>query len=241
VSLADGGGRAGQGKEAATAAGGQQQQEGQQPVLRQQEIVDDDEVESAVGGCCPSECSAATPAASGASQQTAGQAGGAEGLPGEEEEDDETEPEIKLVWDSSSRRPGAAGGMPAVSADALGPAAAAAAQLKEQGNQLLKKGDCVAGGKCYTQALAGLRAAGKQGSGAAGQASEAAAGAGATAAAGAAPAAAPAAAAPGPEVQLEATLHSNRAHALLRVRRTEEVSAEGFHGSAACTRQSLCM
>ncbi|PRW57622.1 tetratricopeptide repeat 1 [Chlorella sorokiniana] len=150
-------------------------------------------------------------------------ASGAEGLldDEEEEEEEDAEPEIKLVWDSSSRRPGAASA-PAVAAEALPPGAAAAAELKERGNALLKAGDCAAAVKCYTEALAALRTASQQGGSSAGQA----AAAGAAAAGGAA-----AAAAPEPEAQLAATLHSNRAHALMQLQRFEPavVDAQRAH------------
>lgn len=198
VSLASGsvsGGTQGSG----AAAQGQQQEA--QPVLRQQEVEDDDNEPAAAGCCSAGECPAAAAA------------GSTEGLQSEEEEEEGPEPEVKLVWDSSSRRP-CAGGAPAVPAAVLSPGAAAAAELKEKGNSMLKAGDCAAAVKCYTSALAKLRASGQQGGSSAAQAAAAAVGAGEGGAAADAPPA---------EAQLAATLHSNRAHALMRLLRAEEV------------------
>lgn len=219
VSLASSGARGAE-SEQQKAAVGEQAQEGQragQPALRQQEVEDEDDDELATGGCCPGQDPSAASGCSAngsAAQLPAGAAADAEGLLYSEGEEEEAEPEIKLVWDSSSRRPGGAAA-PAVARNALSPGAAAAVELKEQGNTQLKEGDCAAAVKCYTQALAVLREASQAASRGAGQAAEGAA----------ADAPSPAAAAAaGAGAQLAATLHSNRAHALLRLRRNEEVS-----------------
>lgn len=221
VSLASSGAHGAE-SEQQKAAVGEQAQEGQragQPALRQQEVEDDDD-ELATSGCCPGQDPSAAVGCSAdgsAAQLPAGAAPEAEGLLYSEGEEEDAEPEIKLVWDSSSRRPGGGAG-PAVASDTLSPGAAAAAELKEQGNTLLRGGDCAAAVKCYTQALAVLREASQAASVAAGQAAAAAEGMAADAPSPAAAAAA------GAEAQLAATLHSNRAHALLRLRRNEEVS-----------------
>lgn len=110
------------------------------------------------------------------------------------------------MWDSSSRRPGAAA-QPAV-APAPGTAAQAALELKERGNALLKAGQCLAAVECYSEALA-LCLSGGGRAGAKAKAPPAKAGkAGAAAAA---------------DRQLLATLYSNRAHCLNKLQQYQQV------------------
>ena len=190
----------------AAAAAGQASQQ-----LRQQEVVDDEEEEA---GWALGDGTASTAAATA----------GLSGLPGqshphqpeEQEEEEEGDPSCTYVWDSSSRQPEAATALPPTATSA-GTACNAAAELKKQGNACLKAGDCEAAVRCYTQALAARSSqqqGGEQAQPGAGQQVQVAAveGAGTGAA----------------DPLLLATLHSNRAQALLKLKRHEEVSEMGW-------------
>ena len=191
-------------------------------LLRQQEV-NDDEDDAGGAGCV----------AGGATSRPVAAAGG---LPahshhnqplehdeeGVEEEDDLP---CTFVWDSSSRQRGAASAPPPTAASA-GPACTAAAALKDQGNACLKAGDCEAAVRCYSQALAACSSrqqGGEQAQQGAAQQQEEQAAAAAGAGGGARAA----------DPVLLATLHSNRAQALLKLKRHEEVGVWGVAGFPA--------
>lgn len=152
---------------APTAAGPEHLHQQQQARPRPQEIIDDEEDLGA----------AAQPAAAAALQEGAA-------------EEEDGGPEIRLVWDGSSARPGS--GVQAPLPVAAG--GSAAADLKQRGNACIKAGDWEGAVECYTLAIA---AADME--------------------------AAPAADAAADAAPLRATLHSNRAHALLKLGRNAEV------------------
>lgn len=138
----------------------------------------------------------------------------------EEEQQEEAEPALTYVWDSSSRRPGSAVQPPPAAASGTSSAAGcAAAQLKEQGNALLKAGDFSGAVQCYTDGLAAATA-GRQHRG---ERVGLQAGAGKQTAAAEVASGASAGEGPAADHTLLATLHSNRAHALLKLKRNEEV------------------
>lgn len=227
---------------------------------REQEIVDDDDEDAAAAGPAGAAESAG---AGGEHPATAAQQPGS---PRQGEAEEEPELEVRVVWDSSSRERGAAaapqarpGGASAVHGQA--------AQLKEQGNAHMKEGQLDAAVLRYSQALVACGSAMQSAEGAGGALGAAArpqrAGAAAPAAsAGAAGAGAgpPAAAAPAPaeaadDRRFQATLHSNRSHALLKLKRFKEASRArgGRHeagtevlpgvsalGQAGCTQRAAC-
>ena len=196
---------------------------GEEKALRQQEVVDDDD-----------EPAPASPAggAGAALQRSHWQAAGRQQQPGGQGEDDDDEGlACKVVWDSSPAQAGAAARVPAADTDmaAFGGAGASILQLKEQGNICLKAGDFEGAVRCYSEALSACKQSRR-----------------------AAQQAAPLQAAPQPAQQdqqgdppshqqhpaaegqreatghqLLATLHSNRAHALLRLKRNEEARGAG--------------
>ncbi|KAL4457278.1 hypothetical protein ABPG75_012143 [Micractinium tetrahymenae] len=187
---------------------------------REQEIVDDDEAEVAAGSAGP----AGAAGSGGEHPATAAQQPGSPKEQGEGEEA-EPEPEVRIVWDSSSRERGAA----AAAQPRPGSASAAhgqAAQLKEQGNAHLKAGQYEEAVLRYSQALvacgSAMQAAGDGGAQrAAPQQQQAGAGAPPAEAGRAGEGEAAAA-----DHHFQATLHSNRAHALLKLKRFKEAAAD---------------
>ncbi|KAL4421167.1 hypothetical protein ABPG77_003350 [Micractinium sp. CCAP 211/92] len=203
---------------------------------REQEIVDDDFED------VPPVSPAGTAGPAGTGNEHPATAAQQPGSPRQGEADDEEpEPEVRLVWDSSSRERGAAsaaqprpGGASVVHAQA--------AQLKEQGNAHMKSGQFAEAALRYSQALVAcstaLQASGGGSSSAQGGAAQPRPQQGGVAApplggeaAGEGPPAADAAELAAAETgaadhRFLATLHSNRAHALLKLQRFKEAAAD---------------
>lgn len=205
---------------------------------REQEIVDDDFED------VPPVSPAGTAGPAGTGNEHPATAAQQPGSPRQGEADEEEpEPEVRLVWDSSSRERGAAsaaqprpGGASVVHAQA--------ARLKEQGNAHMKSGQFAEAALRYSQALVAcstaLRASEDGSSSAQGGAAQPRPQQGAAAAppvGGEADAAELAAAEAGAaDHRFLATLHSNRAHALLKLQRFKEAS----QGQGWCFVREAC-
>ena len=162
---------------------------------------DDDEVEGLAGkvSTAGSRSTATAAPAGGTANAAAQAAGGAqvEGVHPEESEgsDDEQLLDLRMVWDSSSSD--RQRGAATEPRPAPDTASGPAAALKEQGNAHMHAGRHQAALQCYTAALAAAGVAAKPGRGGAA----------------------------GADPQFVATLYSNRAHTLLKLRRHQEVGA----------------
>ena len=203
--------------------------------LRQQEVIDDEDEEEGTG-CAGGDATSSTAAANAGLPGLPGHAHRKQ--PGEREEEEEGDPPCTFVWDSSSRQPGAATAAPPAATSA-GTACSAAAALKDQGNACLKAGDCEAAVRCYSRALAACSSqqqGGEQAQQGEGQQvhEQEAAVAGGVAGAGTGAA----------DPVLLSTLHSNRAQALLKLKRHDEVSGCGpcwLSGLHSCRAQPGCL
>lgn len=173
--------------------------------LRQQEISDDDEDEEALGSTAPVRTAAMQHAGPAAAQQQPQQQ--QQGLQKEEEKEEE-ELAWSVVWDSSSSRPGG-GTQPLAAGAAAAAGGERAAKLKEQGTACLEAGDFRGAIQCYSEAIAACKQHLVQQKRTKQQ----------QAAAGGADVLLPACAAD----HLLATLHSNRSHALLKLKYNEQV------------------
>ncbi|PSC73819.1 Small glutamine-rich tetratricopeptide [Micractinium conductrix] len=166
---------------------------------------DDDEVEGLAGkvSTAGSRSTATAAPAGGTANAAAQAAGGAqvEGVHPEESEgsDDEQLLDLRMVWDSSSSD--RQRGAATEPRPAPDTASGPAAALKEQGNAHMHAGRHQAALQCYTAALAAAGVAAKPGRGGAA----------------------------GADPQFVATLYSNRAHTLLKLRRHQEAATDALH------------